>query len=508
MLPQNHLNNEKKVLIVIVNYRTPTLTIDCLHSLANEVESLPNLSAIVVDNDSGDGSIEQIETAIKTQGRSHWATILAAERNGGYAYGNNLAIRPALASSHPPDYILLLNPDTIARPAAIKTLVDFMEQHPQVGIVGSRLEDPDGTPQHSAFRFHTLLSELESGLRLGVVSRLLSKWIIAPSVSEVACQTDWVAGASMMIRREVFESIGLMDEEYFMYYEEVDFCLQAKKAGWSCWYVPESRVVHLVGQSSGVTNTKIPPQRRPQYWFDSRRRYFLKNHGWMYAALADFLWLFGFILWRVRRVIQRKPDPDPPYLLEDFLRHATGKQRETVELGLWEQIKEDWIAHGRDWTKPGFRAVAVHRFGNWRMKIEPKLLRAPFSVFYRFLYRTVRNCYGIDLPYTVKLGRRVIIEHQHCIIIHGNCVIGDDCIIRQGVTLGNSHLDRPLEAPKLGARVNVGAGAKLLGHIIIGDDVNIGANAVVLSDIPAGKTAVGIPAKIVKSKSSQAELFY
>ncbi|WP_217523434.1 serine O-acetyltransferase [Pleurocapsa sp. PCC 7327] len=195
-------------------------------------------------------------------------------------------------------------------------------------------------------------------------------------------------------------------------------------------------------------------------------------------------------------------------MLEDFLRHATGKQRETVELGLWEQIKEDWIAHGRDWTKPGFRAVAVHRFGNWRMKIEPKLLRAPFSVFYRFLYRTVRNCYGIDLPYTVKLGRRVIIEHQHCIIIHGNCVIGDDCIIRQGVTLGNSHLDRPLEAPKLGARVNVGAGAKLLGHIIIGDDVNIGANAVVLSDIPAGKTAVGIPAKIVKSKSSQAELFY
>ncbi|WP_217651884.1 serine O-acetyltransferase [Hydrococcus rivularis] len=175
-----------------------------------------------------------------------------------------------------------------------------------------------------------------------------------------------------------------------------------------------------------------------------------------------------------------------------------GKQRETVEPGLWEQIKEDWIAHGRDWTKPGFRAVAVHRFGNWRMKIKPKLLRAPFSVFYRFLYRTIRNCYGIDLPYTVKLGRRVIIEHQHCIIIHGNCVIGDDCIIRQGVTLGNSHLDRPFEAPKLGARVNVGAGAKLLGNITIGDDVNIGANAVVLSDIPAGKTAVGIPAKIVR----------
>ncbi|MGG6294362.1 serine O-acetyltransferase [Leptolyngbya sp. AN02str] len=166
-------------------------------------------------------------------------------------------------------------------------------------------------------------------------------------------------------------------------------------------------------------------------------------------------------------------------------------------LSLWQQIREDWAAHGRDWTKPGFRAVAVHRFGVWRMTIQPKLLRAPFSMLYRSLYRKVRNTYGIDLPYTVKLGRRVIIEHQGAIIIHGYSSIGDDSIIRQGVTLGNRYLDRPLEAPQLGCRVNVGAGAKLLGGIALGDGVNIGANAVVLMDIPAGKTAVGIPAKII-----------
>lgn len=170
---------------------------------------------------------------------------------------------------------------------------------------------------------------------------------------------------------------------------------------------------------------------------------------------------------------------------------------ETVTLGLWQQIKEDWVAHGRDWTKPGFRAVAVQRFGVWRMTLEPKLLRAPFSIFYRALYRKVRNVYGIDLPYTVKLGRRVIIEHQGAIVIHGNCCIGDDSIIRQGVTLGNRYLERPLEAPSLGERVNVGAGAKILGNVTIGDDANIGANAVVLSDIPSGQTAVGIPAKIL-----------
>jgi serine O-acetyltransferase len=178
-------------------------------------------------------------------------------------------------------------------------------------------------------------------------------------------------------------------------------------------------------------------------------------------------------------------------------------QVEPSALGLWQQIKEDWIAHGRDWTKPGFRAVAVQRFGVWRMKVEPKLMRAPLSILYRSLYRKIRNTYGIDLPYTVKLGRRVVIEHQSGIIIHGYCTIGDDCIIRQGVTLGNRYLDKPLESPQLGDRVNVGAGAKILGKVNLGDDVNIGANAVVLSDVPAGKTAVGIPAKILASTNNQ-----
>ena len=177
---------------------------------------------------------------------------------------------------------------------------------------------------------------------------------------------------------------------------------------------------------------------------------------------------------------------------------TTGKSE---QIGLLAQIKEDWIAHGKDWTKPGFRAVAIQRFGVWRMQIEPKILRAPFSILYRMLFRKVRNTYGIELPYTVKLGRRVVIEHQNGIVIHGNAIIGDDCIIRQGVTIGNRYLDKPLEAPKLGSKVNVGAGAKIFGNIQIGNQVNIGANAVVLKDIPDQQTAVGIPAKIINSKS-------
>ena len=179
---------------------------------------------------------------------------------------------------------------------------------------------------------------------------------------------------------------------------------------------------------------------------------------------------------------------------------AHNNQPTIEDLSLWQQIQEDWIAHGKDWTKPGFRAVAVHRFGVWRMKIQPRLLRIPFSILYKALYRKIRNGYGIELPYTVKLGRRVIFEHQGGIVIHGYCSIGDDSIIRQGVTLGNRYLDKPLEAPQLGKRVNVGAGAKIFGSIKIGDNSNIGANAVVLCDVAPGETAVGVPAKIIKTK--------
>jgi serine O-acetyltransferase len=167
-----------------------------------------------------------------------------------------------------------------------------------------------------------------------------------------------------------------------------------------------------------------------------------------------------------------------------------------IPMGLWIQIQEDWIAHGKDWTKPGFRAVAIHRFGVWRMGIKSRVLRLPFSLLYNMMFRRVRNHYGIELPYSVKLGRRVVVEHQGNIVVHGNCEIGDDCILRQGMTLGIRHIDRLSEAPKLGNRVNVGAGAKAFGAIVIGDDVNIGANAVVLCDVPAGATAVGIPARI------------
>jgi serine acetyltransferase len=105
--------------------------------------------------------------------------------------------------------------------------------------------------------------------------------------------------------------------------------------------------------------------------------------------------------------------------------------------------------------------------------------------------------FGIELPYSVKLGCRTVIEHQNGIVVHGNAVLGDDCIIRQGVTIGNRYMDRPQDAPVIGNRVNIGAGAMILGKVHIGDDVNIGANAVIIEDIPSGKTAVALKARIL-----------
>jgi GT2 family glycosyltransferase len=233
-------------------------------------------------------------------------------------------MRPALESSSvsPLEFVLLLNPDTLVRTGALRALLDFMDSHPRAGIAGSRLENRDGSPQHSSHRFHTFWSELESGLKLGVISKLLGSRVVSPAPVDVTHSTDWVCGASMIIRRRVFEDIGLLDPGYFLYFEEVDFCLHARKAGWECWYVPESRVVHLEGQSTGIMGTRTTQLRRPRYWFQSRLRYFQKNHGILYACVADVIWAASFAAWRVRRVLQGKADTDPPHMLWDFVRFS------------------------------------------------------------------------------------------------------------------------------------------------------------------------------------------
>ena len=197
-----------KLLVVIVNYRVAHLTIDCLHSVADEIGRVADTRVAVCENGTGDDSAERIQKAIDDSGWGAWCTLTAISRNLGFTGGNNAILRPALQSADPPHYLLLLNADTIVRPNAFKALVDFMDQHRKVGIAGCRLEDPDGSAQRSAFNFQTPTSEFEANIKLGLVTRLLKRWMVALPAN-CACAVDWVSGASMIIRREVLDDVGL-----------------------------------------------------------------------------------------------------------------------------------------------------------------------------------------------------------------------------------------------------------------------------------------------------------
>lgn len=167
-------------------------------------------------------------------------------------------------------------------------------------------------------------------------------------------------------------------------------------------------------------------------------------------------------------------------------------------IGLFALLREDFRTHGSAWLEQGFWAVAVHRFGNWRMDLRPKVIRAPFSLLYQWLFKWVQWTCGITLPYTVKLGRRVRIWHHGGMVLNAES-IGDDVHIRQNTTFGVARRDLLHQLPTIEDRVDIGCGAVILGRITIGHDSIIGANSVVLSDVPPCSVAVGAPAKVVKT---------
>ena len=162
---------------------------------------------------------------------------------------------------------------------------------------------------------------------------------------------------------------------------------------------------------------------------------------------------------------------------------------------MFDNIRQDWAAHDCNWTRHGFWALVVYRFGRWRYGIRSRPLRVPFSFLYKLLKFFADAILGIEIPCEAVIGRRFTIEHTGAIVVSGDAVFGDDCVIRQGVTVGLRNRNHR-GSPRIGNRVDIGAGAKLLGDIQIGDDVAIGANAVVLCDVPSGSIAVGVPAVV------------
>jgi serine O-acetyltransferase len=187
---------------------------------------------------------------------------------------------------------------------------------------------------------------------------------------------------------------------------------------------------------------------------------------------------------------------------KQWLLRVSGDSTFGLFLKLYEQIREDLAVHYSEWDRPGFRALAVYRFGAM-LKDKTGVLWWLLSLIYRFMFRYVRNHYGIELPATTIVGRRFLIGHQHGIIIHPNAEFGDDCIIVQNVTIGNAAVGRKNSGPKFGHRVEFGAGAIILGSITVGDDVRIGPNAVVITDVPAGSRVFVDPPRMMQMRKSQ-----
>jgi N-acetylglucosaminyl-diphospho-decaprenol L-rhamnosyltransferase len=325
-----------RVLVVIVNYRTPQLTIQCLKSLQQETAADDSIHVIVVDNHSGDGAV--LAEAIRDHGWRPWVNLRITERNGGFSYGNNCGVAPALQSADPPQYYLLLNPDTEVRKGAISALVEHMDSHPRTGISGSSIENQDGSDWSIAFRFPTALGQFEQGIRFGPVSRMLKPWIVARTMGSEAEEVDWVSGACMMVRREMLDDVGLMDDGYFLYFEEVDLALRARRAGWQCWYVPQSRVMHIAGQSTGISESTKAIRRKPGYWFASRTRFFVKSYGIWYARWVDLAYGIGLALNSLRCRLTGREREDPPWMLWDFLKtsvlfRTAGSVRRQLKIG-------------------------------------------------------------------------------------------------------------------------------------------------------------------------------
>jgi N-acetylglucosaminyl-diphospho-decaprenol L-rhamnosyltransferase len=307
------------VAIIIVTYKTAQLTVDCLRSIQDERQNVDfAITAIVVDNSGEDYSA--IRNAIAENGWASWAEVACTPRNGGFAYGNNFGAELTRKRQRV-DFIHLLNPDTLVRRGGVAELVHFLQHNKEAGIVGSGLENLDGSDWPFAFRFPSLLSEIEEGLQFGVASKLLEPWIVARTMRNSPEKVDWVPGASMMIRSSVFDAVGGLDEHYFLYFEETDFCFRASQRGYQTWYVPQSRIMHIAGQSTKVTERDVKARRLPRYWFESRRRFFVSSYGVSYAVVTDICALIARSLGAIKRFCLGQRG-GIPHFLGDLLRYS------------------------------------------------------------------------------------------------------------------------------------------------------------------------------------------
>lgn len=305
-----------KMLGVILNYRTPDMTMEAAHGMAAAIAKMPDCRFTIVDNHSEDGSFAKLQAAVSKQPWAHLCEVVESPRNGGFGFGNNYAITRNMASADPAEYYYLLNSDAVPALDAVQRLVTFMDNHKYAGIAGSYIQGPDGTYHETAFRFPSLFSEFEAQAGTGPISKLLKDWIVAIPQPERTMLVEWTAAVSMILRGSMLKKIGLFDEEFFLYFEETDLCRRAAVAGYPTYYVRDSVVTHIGSASTGMKDLSKP---MPLYWFEARSHYIRKHHGDSYLMGANVAWITGRTLRAVRRAIERRPDPTRPRLTRDFI---------------------------------------------------------------------------------------------------------------------------------------------------------------------------------------------
>ncbi len=264
--------------VLIVNWNVRELLRECLRSIERGRGDL-EVEVIVVDSASSDGSAAMVAAEFP------WVTLLPQGENVGFPRGNNIALAHARG-----DYLLLLNPDTVVLGDALPALVAYLQAHPDVGVVGPQLLNPDGSVQSSRRRFPTLATGfLESTWLEGLAPGVLRRYYALDLPDDAPADVDWLTGACLMAPRAVYARVGGLDEGYFMYSEELDWCRRMVAAGWRVVYYPAARVVHHVGKSSeqAVTARHINFQR-------AKLRYFRKYHGRGAAALLRAFLLLSY----------------------------------------------------------------------------------------------------------------------------------------------------------------------------------------------------------------------
>ena len=269
--------------VIIVNWNVRDLLRRCLHSILAYLHTC-SLEVIVVDNGSTDGSPEMVRTEFPQ------VHLMANPDNRGFTAANNQGLTVARGR-----YVLLLNPDTEVLGDALATMVAFADAHPDVGVVGPQLLNPDGTVQSSRRRFPTLATALleSTWLQPYAPRRLLARYYVLDRPDDEVQDVDWVTGAALMARREAVEQVGPLDEGFFMYSEELDWCRRFRAAGWRVVYLPTARVIHHEGKSS----EQVLPARHIHFQ-TSKIRYFRKYHGPAAAEVLRLV-LLGNYLWQI-----------------------------------------------------------------------------------------------------------------------------------------------------------------------------------------------------------------